>query len=130
MSRKKEDLSLEMCLLCNSWCERMRTACIDFILTCTLRLKSEQIELYKKGRKLENGVWFVVNPKECVTWTLESKHLTGDAFDFVIMVSGKPDWAMKRKDLWNKAVEIGKELGLKQAVNSKGKVLEFAHLQR
>jgi hypothetical protein len=107
----------------------MITAGIDFLITCTSRLKSEQIELYKKGREFKNGKWFVINPKECVTWTLDSKHLTGDAFDFVIMVNGKPDWKMIHKDLWNKAVEIGKSLGLKQAVNKKGKVLEFAHLQ-
>ena len=130
MSRKKEDLSAEMYLICNSWCERMRTELIDFIITCTSRLKQEQLELYKKGRKLENGVWFVVDKKKCVTWTLESKHLTGDAFDFVIMFAGKPDWNMEHKDLWSKAVEIGKLLGLKQAVNKKGQVMEYAHLQK
>lgn len=130
MSRKIEDLSPEMLPSCNSWQERMIAAGIDFLITCTSRLKSEQIELYKKGRKLENGVWFVVNPKECVTWTLESKHFTGDAFDFVIMVNGKPDWKMIHKDLWEKAVEIGKSLGLKQAVNKKGQVLEYAHLEK
>ena len=130
MSRKLEDLSIEMYPLCNSWQERMRTALIDFIITCTSRLKKEQLELYKKGRKFENGVWFVVNKKECVTWTLESKHLTGDAFDFVIMVDDKPDWKMVHKDLWAKAVEIGKSLGLKQVVNKKGQVLEYAHLQK
>lgn len=129
MSRKLTDLSPEMSLLCNSWCNQMREANIDYLITCTLRTKSEQLELYKKGRKFENGVWVIVNPKECVTWTLESKHLTGDAFDFVIMVNGKPDWKMTRKDLWEKAVEIGKEIGLKQAVNKKGQVLEYAHLQ-
>jgi hypothetical protein len=93
---------------------------IDFIITCTRRLLKEQIELYAQGR---------TTPGRIVTWTLKSKHLTGDAFDFVIMVNGKPDWKMARKDLWSKAVEFGKELGLSQVIGKNGKIKEYAHLQ-
>ena len=119
-SRKIEDLSIKMKPLCVSWCSQMTDASIDYIITCTGRTQLEQEILYAQGR---------TTPGRIVTWTLHSKHLTGDAFDFVIMFSGKPDWNMSQKDMWSKAVEIGKSLGLSQVINSKGKILEFAHLQ-
>lgn len=102
------------------WANQMKAFGIDFIITCTRRSQTEQQELYAQGRTA---------PGPIVTWTLNSKHLTGDAFDFVIMVTGKPDWRMNRKDLWDRAVEIGKSLGLSQVVGKDGKVKEFAHLQ-
>ena len=93
---------------------------IEYILTCTRRSQAEQEALYEQGRS---------KPGPIVTWTLKSKHLTGEAFDFVIMVNGKPDWNMDHKDQWDKAVEIGKSLGFSQVLDNHGRVLEFAHLQ-
>ena len=121
MSRLISDLSLEMQPLCNQWCVKMDTAGIDYLITCTGRTQLEQEELYAQGR---------TKPGKIVTWTLNSKHLTGDAFDFVIMFAGKPDWKMVQKDMWTKAVEFGKELGLTQVIGKNGKVMEYAHLQR
>jgi len=121
MSRLISDLSPEMQPLCNEWCAKMDTAGIDYLITCTGRTQSEQEELYALGR---------TKPGKIVTWTLNSKHLTGDAFDFCIMFAGRPDWKMVQKDSWVRAVEIGRELGLTQVINKDGKVLEYAHLQR
>ena len=121
MSRDPKQLSPEMLELYELWSVQMAGEGIDYILTCTRRLQSEQNDLYAQGR---------TRPGLIVTWTLTSKHLTGDAFDFVIMVNGKPDWKMAHMDLWSRAVEIAKSLGLTQVVNSKGKVMEYAHLQR
>jgi hypothetical protein len=45
------------------------------------------------------------------------------------MNAGKCDWNMFLKNSWDVAVKIGKDLGMSQVVSSKGKVLEFAHLQ-
>jgi hypothetical protein len=99
----------------------MELADIDYLITCTRRTQAEQNALFAQGR---------TTPGNIVTWTLNSKHLTGDAFDFVILVNGKCDWSMVNKESWNKAVEFGKKLGLVQVRNSKGKIMEFAHLQR
>ncbi|MCX5727095.1 MAG: M15 family metallopeptidase [Candidatus Saganbacteria bacterium] len=119
-SRNPEDLSPAMQEKYSAWEMEMQNNGIDFILTCTRRSQTEQNALYLQGRGL---------PGKIVTWTLNSKHLTGDAFDFCIMNNGKCDWGMQLKDQWDKAIEIGKSIGLSQVVNSKGKVMEFAHLQ-
>jgi peptidoglycan L-alanyl-D-glutamate endopeptidase CwlK len=118
--RKIEDLTPFMQTKVNAWCARMKEAGIDYLITCTKRTQAEQQELYNQGRS---------TPGHIVTWTLHSKHLTGEAFDFVIMFNGKPDWSMHYKDLWDKAVAIGKNLGLVQVIGSDGKVKEMAHLQ-
>ena len=120
MSRLISDLSPEMQPLCNEWCAKMDTAGIDYLITCTGRTQSEQEELYALGR---------TKPGKIVTWTLNSKHLTGDAFDFCIMFAGRPDWKMSHPELWQKAITIGKSLGLKQVVDKNGKIKEYAHLQ-
>jgi predicted amidohydrolase len=113
----------------SAWEQGMKQANDDHILTCTRRSQAEQNALWAEGRAFENGQWVIVDPHAVRTWTLNSRHLTGDAFDFCIMVNGKPDWAMAHKDLWDKAIEIGKSVGLSQVVNHNGKVMEFAHLQ-
>jgi peptidoglycan L-alanyl-D-glutamate endopeptidase CwlK len=118
--RNPADLTLEMQEKYKAWDAGMKEAGIDYILTCTLRTQAEQEALYAQGRTA---------PGHIVTWTLHSKHLTGEAFDFVIMWYGKPDWMMVQKDQWDKAVEIGKALGLSQVIGSGGRVMEFAHLQ-
>ena len=105
---------------CYAWMQQMAIAGVDYIITCTLRAQSEQDALYEQGR---------TRPGPIVTWTHSSMHTKGLAFDFVIMVNGKPDWSMSHKDMWNKAVQIGKDLGLSQVVGSDGRIKEFAHLQ-
>lgn len=61
----------------------MRTAGIDYILTCTKRSQEEQNALYAQGRTA---------PGKVVTWTLKSKHIDGRAFDIAIMINGKICW--------------------------------------
>ena len=121
MSRKIEDLSPPMALKAKAWGLAMESEKINYIITCTRRTEKEQAALYAQGR---------TKPGPIVTWTMYSKHLTGDAFDFVIMVNGKPDWAMHHKELWAKAIDIGKMLGLRQVINHDGGIMEYAHLQR
>jgi peptidoglycan L-alanyl-D-glutamate endopeptidase CwlK len=118
--RNPADLTPEMQNAYAQWDVGMKAANVDYILTCTLRTQAEQEALFAQGRTA---------PGHIVTWTLHSKHLTGEAFDFVVMVNGKPDWLMVYKDQWDKAVEIGKGLGLSQVIGSDGRILEFAHLQ-
>ena len=113
-------LSQEMEPKCRDWCREMTAAGIDYLITCTLRTQAEQAALYAQGRTALGPI---------VTWTMNSKHLKGNAFDFVIMANGKPDWTMAHKDAWNKAIAIGKSHGLTQVVGKDGHVKEFAHLQ-
>lgn len=127
--RKTEDLAPEMQTVWNECAEEIKAASIDILVTCTLRTQAEQLELWKVGREFKDGKWIVVAPKKCITWTLSSKHLTGHAVDFVVMVNGKPDWLMVHKDLWDRVVSIGKAHGLSQVVGKDGRVKEFAHLQ-
>lgn len=119
-SRDPKDLSNEMYFRWSEWDKVMKSNNIDYILTCTRRTKSDQEALFAQGR---------TKPGKIVTWTLNSKHLTGDAFDFCIMNNGKCDWSMLKKEDWETAVEIGKSLGLSQVVDSKGRIKEYAHLQ-
>lgn len=119
-SRDPKDLSDEMYFRWYEWDKAMKSNDIDYILICTKREKSDQESLFAQGR---------TKPGKIVTWTLNSKHLTGDAFDFCIMNNGKCDWSMLNKEAWETAVEIGKSLGLSQVVDSKGRVKEYAHLQ-
>lgn len=120
MSRRIEDLTPDMQAKVNEWRRQMDEAGIDYIITCTRRIQAEQNALYAKGR---------TEPGPKVTWTLNSRHLQGTAFDFVIIDNGQPDWKMKNAYAWNKAVSIGRELGLKQVVGKNGKPKEFAHLE-
>lgn len=104
----------------SEWDKVLNKNDIDYILTCTRRTKADQEALYAIGR---------TKPGRKVTWTLNSKHLTGEAFDFCIMKNGKCDWSMSDKEAWDTAIEVGKNLGLRQVVDSKGRVKEYAHLQ-
>jgi hypothetical protein len=127
--RNPSDLSPAMQTAYAGWEADMKVAGIDHILTCTLRLQAEQDALWAEGRELQDGVWIETDPSAVRTWTQHSRHETGDAFDFCIMVNGKCDWNMLHKDEWDKAVEIGKAHGLSQVIGKDGKVKEFAHLQ-
>jgi peptidoglycan LD-endopeptidase CwlK len=118
--RKIEDLSPVMQEKCKAWCAQMDTVGNDYLITCTRRTQAEQQVLYNQGRTA---------PGPIVTWILQSKHLTGDAFDFVIMFGGKPDWSMFHKTLWQEAIDIGKGLGLTQVIGKDGHIKEYAHLQ-
>ncbi|MEN6623394.1 MAG: M15 family metallopeptidase [Smithella sp.] len=119
-SRDPKNLSAEMYFRWSEWDKVMKSNGIDYILISTLRTKLEQESLYAQGR---------TKPGRIVTWTLNSKHLTGEAFDFVIMNNGKCDWSMSNREAWDTAVEIGKCLGLSQVVDSKGRIKEYGHLQ-
>lgn len=120
MSRDINDLSQEMRDKVRAWEINMRLEGIDYLITCTLRTQEEQNALWEQGRTKSGRI---------VTWTKTSKHLKGEAFDFVIMFQGKPDWKMIHKDLWDTAIGFGKALGLSQVIGKNGKVKEYSHLQ-
>ena len=81
--------------------EAMTTAGLDFAVICTLRSQKEQDILYAQGR---------TTPGKIVTWTHNSKHTTGQAFDIEIIVNGKGTWQVD--PYYIRAGEIAKTCGL------------------
>lgn len=73
---------------------------IEFILICGLRTQEEQNNLYKKGRTI---------PGKKVTWTLNSKHTQGKAFDIAILKDNGISW--KGEDYF-RIGELGESIGL------------------
>ena len=63
----------------------------------TWRSPDFQRELYARGRKFENGVWTIVDPKIIVTQNLVSHHnpFPASAFDFIIFRGKIPLWITK-----------------------------------
>lgn len=111
-SRKVEDLHESMRQPLEEALADCKSAGIEVIITCTARKESEQIALYSQGRqplKITNERRFnaglpkitETENKSKVTWTLDSKHVTGtkrklsDAFDFAILNKGKATWDIK-----------------------------------
>lgn len=74
---------------------------LDFIVTCTTRTKEEQTELVKKG----------------FSKTMNSRHLTGEAFDIAVVKDGKLSW--KNRD-YEPYGDIGMSIGLVWGGNFKG----------
>lgn len=64
------------------------------------RTQAEQDALYAKGR---------TKPGPKVTWTRNSRHLTGRAIDLALFQGKNVVWESKH---YNRAGEIGEELGL------------------
>lgn len=99
-SRKIEDLIPQMQTLAIQFKKEMDDAGIQFIFTCTRRRQEEQNELYAQGR---------TKPGKKVTWTLNSKHILGEAFDIAVLKNGKITWYVND---YKEAGRIGMELGL------------------
>lgn len=82
---------------------------IPFMVTCTSRSQEEQDALYAQGR---------TKPGKIVTWTRNSRHTTGEAFDIAIVKDCKPCWDIKvdvnqNDELdYNEAGKIGEAVGL------------------
>lgn len=56
---------------------------IPFEISQGLRTPEEQKALYAQGRTTKGPI---------VTWTMESRHLTGHAVDVVVIIGGKAVW--------------------------------------
>ena len=64
------------------------------IISQGIRTDAEQLELYKKGRKLIGGKLAIVDRKNVVTYTLRSKHIDGKAIDVAFIKDRKADWSL------------------------------------
>ena len=71
------------------------------------------VEEYNAMRK-QFGIWECTKDEALhkqITWTLDSNHADGYAFDCVPLKDGKTWWAAP-DDIWNKMGEIAKDCGL------------------
>ena len=98
---------------------RLTEAGIHVLIVDTLRTPEEQVENVKRG----------------VSWTLKSKHLTGDAIDICpfeqwnLTGPDKPQWDETAK-VWQDIGAIGQALGLKWGVVKDGKRFDLGHFER
>lgn len=82
---------------------------IDFGILQGLRTVEEQRALYNKGRTPES----IAKGEKPVTWTMNSRHLSGHAIDFVCYVNGKVTWDHEFYDHVGAAfLEAGAKLGI------------------
>ena len=72
----------------------------DWGVCSTKRDQEYQDYIYEQGR---------TRPGPVVTWTRESNHLNGDAFDVFILEDGKAVWVSPKYQL---LAEVGKSVGL------------------
>ena len=100
MSRDPDQLSAETEARFYQFKNLMKAMGIDFILTCTRRTQEEQDALYAQGRS---------TPGRIVTWTRNSRHISGEAFDIAILKNGKITWAIED---YAEAGKVGELCGL------------------
>jgi len=78
----------------------------DILVIEGVRTKERQADLYSQGR---------TKPGKIITWTMDSKHLTGDAVDVVMLKNGTIDWNDTKSfvELGTVMVDTAKQLGVK-----------------
>lgn len=109
-SRKIADCIPEIQEKFAAFAVKMAETGIPFMLTSTTRTQEDQDALYAQGRSA---------PGKIVTWTRQSKHIKGRAFDIAILKDGKPVWDLKvnvnKNDLpdYDEAGRIGEAVGLR-----------------
>ena len=96
----------------------------DVIANETLRELTVQMAYYSRGRMSPSGdvqamykaaglgPIGVAEAKQAITWTLDSKHLRGEAVDFVPVRAGVAWWGAPVA-VWDRMGAIGESAGLK-----------------
>jgi peptidoglycan L-alanyl-D-glutamate endopeptidase CwlK len=141
MSRDLEDLTPETHEKCLRFLDECEDRGIAVMIVETLRTRATQEVYYMQGRhplKIVNmarrkvGLWPLLEEenKRRITWTLESNHFTGEAFDVALVKDGRPTWNIKTDMNGNEIQDydeiglIGESVGLTwggRFKNSKGK---------
>jgi peptidoglycan L-alanyl-D-glutamate endopeptidase CwlK len=119
-SRKIEDLTKPVAVLCRQFIAECDKAGIDVIITSTYRDNESQAALYAQGRTAPGAK--VTNAKPG-----QSFHNWRVAFDFVPIVHGKADY--KNLATFKRCGEIAESLGLEWAGRWKT-MKEYAHCQQ
>lgn len=119
MSRAIDDLSPEMRKLATELIVRCVEQKIMIFIVDTLRTKEEQAANIAKG----------------VSWTMNSKHLTGDAIDvapyetYVLHGANKLKWDSE-DPVWERIGKIGESIGLKWGVWKKDKAGKLHNIDK
>jgi peptidoglycan L-alanyl-D-glutamate endopeptidase CwlK len=96
---------------------RLAAEGLTFKVTSGNRTKAEQAALYAKGRTA---------PGPKVTWTMNSRHIGGQAIDLTLFSGKNPVWESKH---YTRAGEIGEELGLVWGGRWKGGKTDKPHFE-
>lgn len=119
MSRRLDDLSPKMRPIAYEFLARLVEAKIAVLIVTTSRTIVEQQAAVDAG----------------VSWTMNSKHLTGDAIDvvpfrqYILHGENKLQWDDK-DPVWAKIGAIGEKIGLKWGVVRGGKRIDLGHFER
>lgn len=118
MSNKLDDLSPRMRPLADKFLAKLMEARIPVMIVTTLRTTDEQAEKVAKG----------------LSWTMNSKHLTGDAIDvapYDIYDLHGPDKAQwdETDPVWTRIGQIGQSCGLKWGVIKGGMRIDLGHFE-
>jgi peptidoglycan L-alanyl-D-glutamate endopeptidase CwlK len=85
------------------------------------RSKAEQARLYAQGR---------TKPGPKVTWTMNSRHIGGNAIDFAALVNGKISWNAKYYPAVVKAFKAAaKDLKIPIVAGADWKARDLGHIQ-
>jgi hypothetical protein len=130
ISRNIVDCVPELQTIYLSFTIAMAEANLPFMLTRTRCTAQDQAELFAMGRTKPGAkCWCGGHQNKIgtckkhpfglpVTWTLESKHIIGKAFDIALLKNGKPHWDVKisinPNDIpdYLEAARIGRSIGL------------------
>lgn len=119
-----EDLDPMLREKARAFLKRLDEAGIAVRVTETERSRDVQRAYYSQGReplgtvnalRKAAGLWPITAAENryCITWTMESKHVDGLAFDIVPLDRwGKPWWGAP-DSLWQRIGEIGEGCGLR-----------------
>ena len=122
-SRKLSDLTPECQRKAGEFSLAMHDEGIQFIFTQTLRNIAEQTAYFAQGRESVEEVNRLralaglpsigYTQNKIITKTMNSKHLTGNAFDIAVLVDGKITWDVKHYEL---PAKIAESVGLKAGI--------------
>lgn len=118
MSAKLDDLSPRMRPLADRFLAKLMEARIPVMIVTTKRSLDEQAEKVKQG----------------LSWTMQSKHLTGDAIDvapydiYDLHGPDKAEWD-ETDPIWSRIGQIGEACGLKWGVVMKGQRKDLGHFE-
>lgn len=119
MSRALDDLSPQMRPMADRFLAKLMEARIPVMIVTTSRTQEEQADAVKRG----------------VSWTMSSRHLTGDAIDvapydiYDLHGPDKAEWD-ETDPVWLKIGAIGQQCGLKWGVVSHGQRKDLGHFER
>lgn len=118
MSRALDDLSPRMVPLAMQLLARCVEAGIMVMIVTTKRTQAEQADAVARG----------------VSWTMNSRHLTGDAIDiapfetYALHGDDKIKWD-DSDPVWQRIGQIGQKLGLKWGVIKNGMRIDLGHFE-